>query len=71
MSGDELVAALNAGYVCPPEAGPAWQKAVAEGMDMSLVERNLVKGPWERLLDHDQALALADVLQAAGRKLCE
>jgi hypothetical protein len=25
------------GYVCPPEAGPAWRAAQAAGMDLSLI----------------------------------
>jgi hypothetical protein len=46
--------------------GPAWRAAVAEGLDMSLVELNLEKTPWQRLLDHDEALEFADQLRAAG-----
>lgn len=68
MSIEELVAALSTGYVCPPEAGPAWRKAAAEGVDMSLVERSLGKSPWERLLDHDAALKLAETLRQGSRE---
>jgi hypothetical protein len=68
---DELVATLNAGCVCPPEAGPAWRKAVTEGVDMSLVERSLGRSPWQRLLDHDQALALMELLRENGTRLHE
>ncbi len=71
MSSEDQDAALDAGYVCPVEAGPAWRKAVADGVDMSLVELNLGKSPWQRLLDHDQALGFALMLRAAGRKLHE
>ena len=61
--------ALNAGYLCPPDAGPAWRRAVAMGIDMSLVERALAKSPWDRLQDHDQALRFAQMLRpAAGRR---
>jgi hypothetical protein len=63
---EDLAKALNAGYVCPPDAGPAWRQAVAEGVDMSLVERALSKSPWDRLQDHDAALAFAQMLQHAA-----
>ena len=66
MLGAELITALNAGYVCPPQAGPAWRQAAAEGIDMSLVEQSLGKSPWVRLLDHDQALGFALKLRMAG-----
>lgn len=62
---EELVMALNAGYVCPPDAGPAWRQAVAEGVDMSLVERTLARSPWDRLEGHDEALCFAQMLQRA------
>ena len=67
MSVNELAAELNAGYQCPPDAGPAWQQALREGMDMSLIDRNLGKSEWERLLQHDHALELARTLQAGVR----
>ena len=56
---------MNAGYVCPPDAGPAWREAVRQGIDMSLVERNLGKTEWERLVAHDLALEFALSLRAA------
>ena len=62
---DDLVRVLNTGYICPADAGPAWRRAVAEGMDMSLVERTLAKNPWERLQDHDEALGFGQMLQNA------
>jgi hypothetical protein len=65
VSVDELAAILNEGYVGPPDAGPAWREAMRQGVDMSLVERNLGRGEWERLVQHDQALELAQTLQAA------
>jgi hypothetical protein len=49
--------------------GTAWRTAVAEGLDMSLVELSLEKSPWERLLEHDEALEFADQLRKAGAKL--
>jgi hypothetical protein len=66
MHESDLVKKLNAGYICPPGAGPAWKQAVAEGVDMSLIERNLARSPWERLHEHDQALRFAQMLQQAA-----
>jgi len=43
--------------------GPAWEAAVELGLDMSLVELNLARTPWERLRDHDQALAFIEQLR--------
>ena len=60
------MATLNAGYQYPSGAGPAWRQAVAEGVDMSLIERNLARNPWERLHEHDEALRFARMLQDAA-----
>lgn len=49
--------------------GPEWRAAVAMGIDMSLVELNLQKTPWERMLAHDEALEFAQELRKAGAKL--
>jgi hypothetical protein len=69
MQSGNLVAALNAGYACPSDAGRAWRQAIEEGMDMSLIERNLAMSPWERLLGHDEALRFVRLLhQAAGNR---
>ena len=54
-----------AGYICPPDAGPAWRAAAEMGIDMSLIEIALTKTPWERMQDHDEALAFAMQLQRA------
>jgi hypothetical protein len=43
----------------------AWQKAEAAGFDMSLVEMNLERTPWERILNHSRALKLAMQLRDA------
>jgi hypothetical protein len=64
----DLVAQLNSGYVCPPDAGPAWRAAWEQGVDMSLIERNLAKTPWERWVEHDEALEFALQLRAAVRQ---
>ncbi len=45
-------------------ASAEWQAAIAVGLDMSLVDLNLSKTPWERMQDHDRALALIQSLQA-------
>lgn len=59
----ETIAELNAGYKCPPDAGPAWRAACEMGMDMSLIECNLEMTPWERLLQNDSALNLIAILR--------
>jgi hypothetical protein len=65
---EDLVTTLNAGYIWPPDAGPAWRQAVAEGIDMSLVERALARSAWDRLQDHDEALCFARMLQHAAAR---
>jgi hypothetical protein len=59
------LAQMNGEYVMPPDAGPAWRAAHAAGIDMSLIEENLKRSPWERLLANDRALALVRALQQA------
>lgn len=61
----ETLAQMNGKYVCPPDAGPAWCAAMEAGIDMSLIEENLRRSPWERLLANDSALALIRDLQKA------
>ena len=56
MVDEKLIEELNRGYVCPPEAGPAWREACRYGFDMSLVEDALSKTPEERLEQHQHAL---------------
>lgn len=65
MLDDALIEESNRGYVCPPDAGPAWRAACEAGLDMSLVEENLRRTPWERLLANDRALALVRVVEQA------
>ena len=48
--------------------GPAWRAAEEAGFDMSLVELSLGKTAWDRLLDHDRALAQAELLKDAMRR---
>ena len=59
------LAQMNGEYVMPPDAGPAWRAAFAAGVDMSLIEENLKRSPWERLLANDSALALVRTIQQA------
>jgi hypothetical protein len=53
---DALIEELNRGYVCPPDASPAWQAACEYGFDMSLVEEALKRTPEERLDAHQRVL---------------
>lgn len=59
------LAQMNGEYLMPPDAGPAWRAAAAAGMDMSLIEENLKRNPWERLLANDSALALIRAIELA------
>lgn len=65
MIDEETLAQMNGKYVMPPDAGPAWRAAVEYGFDMSLIEENLKRSPWERLLANDRALALIRAIQQA------
>jgi len=56
MHHDALIAQLNQGYVCPPNAGPAWRAASEYGLDMSLLDDSLRMSEEERLADHQRAL---------------
>jgi hypothetical protein len=56
MLDQALIEELNRGYVCPPDAGPAWRAACEYGFDMSLVEDALRMTPEERLEEHQRAL---------------
>ena len=63
MSDDALIAELNRGYVCPPDAGPAWRAACEYGFDMSLVDDALKLTPEQRLARHQRALDMILELQ--------
>jgi hypothetical protein len=60
------LAQINGEYVMPPDAGPAWRAAFQAGVDMSLIEINMRRTPWERLLANDSALRLVRDLEKAG-----
>ena len=51
-----------------PAKGTAWKTAEAEGYDMSLVESNLRKTPFERIRQHSRALATAQMLRKAMKE---
>ena len=65
MVSDALIAELNRGYVCPPDAGPAWRAACEYGFDMSLVEDALRMTTEQRLEQHQHALNLVLELMEA------
>jgi hypothetical protein len=65
MIDEATLAQMNGEYLMPPDAGPAWRAAHAAGVDMSLIEENLKRSPWERLLANDSALALIRKIQEA------
>ena len=65
MIDEETLAQMNGKYVCPPDAGPAWRAAMEAGIDMSLIEENLRRTPWDRLVANDGALALVEAMEKA------
>jgi len=56
MVDEALIAELNRGYVCPPDASPEWRAACEYGFDMSVIEAALLMTPEERLEAHQRAL---------------
>jgi hypothetical protein len=62
---EALIEQLNRGYVCPPDAGPAWRAACDYGFDMSLVEEALSLTPEQRIAQHQLALNLLLEIEAA------
>jgi hypothetical protein len=52
----------------PSDSRPAESATSDDGIDFSLVEESLAKSVWERMLANDDALRLADLLQAAMLK---
>ncbi len=51
-----------------PRQKSAWDRAEAAGVDMSLIEHSLGLSVWERLVEHQHALELAETLQKAKIK---
>ena len=68
MLDDALIEQLNRGYVCPPDAGPAWRAAYEYGFDMSLVEDALRMTPEQRLEQHQHALNLVLEIEASRER---
>ena len=68
MTDEALIEQLNRGYVCPPDAGPAWRAACEYGFDMSLVEDSLSLTDDERLQQLQLALNMMLPLKEAGEK---
>jgi len=66
MNNDALIEQLNRGYVCPPDAGPAWRAACEYGFDMSLVEDALSLTPEQRLAEHQKVIDFLLELQEAN-----
>jgi len=52
----------------PQHRATAWEEAEAEGMDMSLIECNLGRTVWERMVTHDRALSFALELRQAMQR---
>jgi hypothetical protein len=66
MMDDALIAELNRGYVCPPDAGPAWRAACDYGFDMSLVEDAMQMTPEQRVEQHQRALDMVLAVMSAS-----
>jgi hypothetical protein len=62
---DALIEELNRGYICPPDAGPAWRAACEYGFDMSLIEDALRMSPEQRIEEHQRSLDLLLAIEAA------
>jgi hypothetical protein len=66
MLDEALIEQLSRGYVCPPDAGPAWRAACEYGFDMSLVEDALMKTIDERMEQHERALDMLLAIKGAS-----
>lgn len=51
-----------------PSYGSAWREAEASGIDMGLIEHSLRLSVWERLVEHQRAFELVQMLQKAKIK---
>ena len=51
-----MLAQFHRGYVCPPDAGPAWRAAHDAGVDLGLIEDALRMPPSRRLRAHQRVL---------------
>jgi hypothetical protein len=52
----------------PAQPSEAWRAAEEAGVDMSLLEHSLSLTVWERMVEHQHALELAEMLQNAKIK---
>ena len=66
MMDDALIEDLHRGYVCPPDAGPAWRAACDYGFDMSLVEDAMRMTPEQRVEQHQRALDMVLAVMSAS-----
>ncbi|SPE60577.1 hypothetical protein SBV1_460036 [Verrucomicrobia bacterium] len=66
MLDEKRIEELNRGYVCPPDAGPAWRAACEYGFDMSLVAEALELTPEQRLEEHQHVLDFLLTIKGAG-----
>jgi hypothetical protein len=60
------LAQMNGEYAMPSDAGPAWRAAHEAGHDMSVIESSLELTSWQRMQQHDAALAFHNELRAAA-----
>ena len=67
MAAGTLIEELNRGYVCPPDAGPAWRAAHEAGIDMSLIEFALELTPEQRLAEYQQVISFLEEVREAGK----
>ena len=51
-----------------PYKGEAWLAAEAAGVDMALLEHKMSLTPWERMVEHQRAFELVQILQNAKIK---
>jgi hypothetical protein len=64
----ETLAQMNGKYICRDDAGSLWREAVADGIDMSLIDHALTLTPEQRLEEHQQVINFLLEVQEAGRK---
>jgi hypothetical protein len=65
MLDQKIIDEINRGYVCPEDAGPAWRAACDYGFDMSLVEDSLRISLEQRIQQHQYALNMILMVNAA------
>ena len=68
MTEQEIAEEINRGYVCPPDAGPAWRAAYEAGLDMAALEHALTLTPDERLDQHEQVVNFLLEIKGMGQQ---